>query len=157
MSDTDVLLLGLKNHLSADLKGQLSWTKSGKASYPSNETCSETAGKEVLSLFDLKYISLEFLGATRWRDSPEKKAKMRESEIKGSRVGWECCLDIIFISGVNQAWNFQLCKPTNSLCSGHFAMAFATNSILIYPLFHLTFLLSSTPCLVYIAIFVLVH
>ena len=31
---------------------------------------------------------------------------MWENEIKGSGVGWECCLDIIFISGVNQAWNY---------------------------------------------------
>ena len=110
--------------------------------------------------WSLKNISLEFLGATRWRDSPENKAKMREREIKGRRVGWECCLDITCILGASQTWTFQLCKTTNSFCSGHFEMGFpalATDSILIYPLFLLTFLLSSTSCLVYIVSFVLVH
>lgn len=52
-----------------------------------------------------------------------------------------------------------LCKPINSFCLGDFELgflAFATEGILIYPLFLLAFLLPFI-CLRYTVIFVLVY
>lgn len=85
-----------------------------------NETCAETAGKEVLSLFDLylKNISLEFLGATRWRDSPEKKSQDVREWDQGKQGG------VGMLSWHHlHLWgqpSLKLCKPANSLCSRPF-------------------------------------